>query len=316
MKVQQIRSVIGNAAKITIGDPFFLILHLTILLLIAILGAIPGFTYGEHLRLLRDQVLASIFMINCLGVTFGLIRSVTDDIRRGAVSVLMSRPIGSFSVVTGKWAGVILSIIILHFSGFIGYLWISEITFDPDHLNMGSLILYLSVIVIALNIAALRHFLFGGSYAFHANYILAGILTFTFIIRLSTQNISNYDFQSIQSSIILFGGIITFSAVMLPISVTADSAFVLSAGIAIFFFGLISEYIITIAIKQDIINTIIKSIVPNWQIYWVADRLVEGQSIPLDYFYICSLHTLLFFVFYLIIATFLYERMEMHGTTL
>ncbi len=62
-QVRQCWAVIGNTVRITVGDPFFLVLHLSVTTLTALLGAIPGFTYGEHIRLLRDQCLALQFLV-------------------------------------------------------------------------------------------------------------------------------------------------------------------------------------------------------------------------------------------------------------
>ena len=310
MWMRQFKAVMGNAAKVVIGDPFFLILHLTGLLLLALLAAIPGFTYGEHMKLLRDQAQALIFLIGCLAVAFGFIRSITDDLRRGAGSTLMSRPLGIVCLISGKWTGVVVSVLVMQISLVVGYLWISEIAFDAEFLNANSMILYLFAVVIALGLSALRHYLFGGSYAFHANLILSGVMLCVLTTRVFLKGYTYFDWYGCESGIILFLGLVAFSGILLPVAIIVDSAMVLGIGVAIFFFGLVSEYIITQVFNSGVLNTGLRSIIPNWQYYWVADRLGEGHTVPLGYVTSCGIQSVGIVLVYLVIAVVLYERME------
>ncbi len=313
MWLRQYRAIVRNSFIVTLGDPFYLILHLTALFLIALLGCVPGFTYGEHMQLYRDQCQALIFIIGCLGITFGIIRAVTDDLRRGAGSILLSRPIGPTCLIFGKWSGVFISIVLLHISELSGYLWISEVTSNSDFLNLPSLILYLSIIIAALLVSAGRHFLFNGSYVFYANIILSCLLVLGIIIKVVIQGNNHFDWLGLQSGAVLLFGIIVFSSLILPVAVAADSVMVLGIGIIVFFFGLISEYLINIILLNKSLSLLGKAIVPNWQIFWVSDRLGEGLSIPIDFYGTCAIQAFAFLCIYVIIATILYERMEIQG---
>jgi hypothetical protein len=314
MFLRQFRAVTINAFTITAGDPFYLILQLSALMLIALLGSLPGFTYGEHMRLYRDQCQALIFMISCLGITFGYIRTITDDLRRGAGSILLSRPIGANCLIFGKWAGVMCAIFLLHFSQMTAYLWISEVTFSPEYLQISSLMLYSAVIVGALGIGALRHYFFGGSFVFYTSLVLNVLMFLCLISRILMKGSAFFDWPGLESGLILIFGVIVFSSILLPVSVVSDAPLVLSLGIVVFFFGLISEYIINVAIHHELLVGICKSVVPNWQLFWVADKLGNGQHIPLTYYKACCIQSLLFTILCVIIATVLYDRMEIQGT--
>ena len=75
--IKQTWAIFKNALKLILNDPFSLILHLSLLLLFLLLSAIPGFTYGEHMKLLRDQCHSLLFLMGCLIVTFSMIRILT-----------------------------------------------------------------------------------------------------------------------------------------------------------------------------------------------------------------------------------------------
>ncbi len=313
MWLRQYRAIVRNSFIVTLGDPFYLILHLTALLLIALLGCVPGFTYGEHMQLYRDQCQALIFMIGCLGITFGFTRAITDDIRRGAGSILLSRPISPTCLILGKWSGVFISIILLHISELAGYLWISEAASNPEYLNLPSLIIYLSIIIVALLVSAGRHFVFNGSYVFYANIILSCLIVLGIVMKIVIQDNHLFDWLGLQSGAILLFAVIVFSSLMLPVAVTADSVIVLSIGIIAFFFGLISEYLINIILLNNPLSIFIKAIVPNWQIFWVSDRLGEGLDIPINFYGTCAIQSIAFLCICVTIAITLYERTEIQG---
>ncbi len=313
MWLRQYRAIVHNSFIVTTGDPFYLILHLTALFLIALLGCIPGFTYGEHMQLYRDQCQVLIFMIGCLGITFGFTRVITDDIRRGAGAILLSRPISPTCLILGKWSGVFISILLLHLSELSGYLWISEVASDPEYLNLPSFMVYLIIIIMALLISAGRHYLFGGSYVLYANIILITLIVLGIITKTVIQGNQHFDWPGLQSGAVLLFAIIVFSALILPVAVKTDSVIVLSIGVIAFFFGLISEYLINIILLNNPLAILVKAIVPNWQIFWISDRLGEGLSIPISFYGLCAVQAAAFLCVCVIISTILYERMEIQG---
>ncbi|MFT5129326.1 MAG: hypothetical protein ACI8W8_002948 [Rhodothermales bacterium] len=306
---KQLKAVFRNSLLVSASDPFFLVLHLAVLLLVALLGAIPGFTHGEHIRLLRDQSHALIFMVGCLGITFGLIRVVTDDIRRGAGPELRSRPVGPTVLLLGKWLGVCVAMGALYLSALLGYLWISEVAFRQGHLNSGSLTMFMVFVFGGLILAGWRHFAFGGSFPLAANLILGGSILLGCGLRMMLGDISHFDFPGLQCGLMLMLAMFIFAAIMLPIAVLADSAIVLTGGVIVFFFGLISDYLVTSTLSGAIAG-MVKAVLPNWQLFWVADRIAEGASVPVAYLPSCLLQVCLMLGLCLIPATMLYERLE------
>lgn len=311
MWLRQLKAVVGNAVKVTLGDPFCLVLHLTGLALMCLLAAIPGFTFGEHTKLLRDQCLSLIFMLGSLIVVFGFIRVLTDDIRRGAGAILGSRPIAGFCIVAGKWLGVFGTVLIVHGSFLAAYLWTSEIAGDGQFLNTGSLLNYLAVIVIAIVLVAIQHYLLGGAYVFRANICLAILVVAAFGVRVAIYGPSQFDWPGVQSGVMLAFGLIAFSAFLLPVAILLDSAMVLSMGIVLFFFGLMSNFLVAQLSLTKMLTTTLQVILPNWQIYWVVDRISEGKNVPIGYFIATGVQAILLLVVALIAGTIVYDRMEM-----
>ncbi len=310
MWIKRLIAITNHAFRITIADPFYQVLFIAMVVVELLLGVLPGFTTHEHMRMLRDQSLALLFLLGCLTLTYSSIRVITDDIRQGGGAVLRSRPVGAFCAILGKWLGIIMSLILLYFTGLIVYLWISEIAAESDYLNQQSLICLILTLLVGLTAGALRHYLWGGSYGFYSNLLVAGLLIAVFVIRLFIIGLEGFDWPGFNAGIILLFGLIAFSGIMLPIAVVADSALVLAAGLSIFLFGLISDYLINLSMPFEMLRQIVKAVLPNWQLYWMSDRIGDNLSIPGSYYFYSGAQSLLFLTVYLIVAVIIYDRME------
>ena len=159
MWFKQFKAVASNAFKVCSGDPFFLVINLTVLSLMALAASMPSLGESEQLRLIRDQTHSIIFICGALAAAFGLIRVVCDDLRRGAGSILMSRPLSAAILLGGKLFGVLLCVGLLVLTASCGYLWVSEITFIYGELNISSLVYYSLAIIAALLDGAGRQYL-------------------------------------------------------------------------------------------------------------------------------------------------------------
>ena len=109
--------VFKNAFKVCASDPFYLVISLSSVVLMPLAASMPSIGPDEHMRLVRDQTHSILFICGALAGVFGLIRVVTDDIRRGAGSILMSRPLNPLVLVSGKLFGVLLCVAILFLTG-------------------------------------------------------------------------------------------------------------------------------------------------------------------------------------------------------
>lgn len=308
MWLKQLLAVAWNGGKTTVGDPFFLVLHLTLLVVLALLGALPAFTFGDHLRFLRDQTLALVFMAGCLAVLFGFVRVVTGDLRRGAGAILRSRPLDPVCLLAGKLLGVTGATVMLTVSAMAAFWWMTAVSADGMALNLVVLGAYLGVIVAALAAGALRHYLVGGAFCFATNGILAaGLVVFGVLggVALGVEP----DWVGLKCWVLIALALVVFAAVMLPVAVCLDGGMVLSAGLVVFFGGLLVEHVAR-AVEWRPLGQLFRAVLPNWQIFWLADRLGEGKTVSLGYYGVCAVHVAALAAVYVVIASLLYERLE------
>ena len=172
MWLKQFKAVYKNAFKVSASDPFYLVINLAVLLLMVLAASMPSLGPDEHLRLVRSNSLI-LFICAALAGVFGLIRVVTDDLRRGAGSILMSRPLSGYVLVAGKLLGVITCVGLLFITCSAGYIWVSEITYNSQQINDLSLTFYLVAIALALITGGARQYLFSSNFILSSSLFLS-----------------------------------------------------------------------------------------------------------------------------------------------
>ena len=72
--------------------PLVILVNLSFIAITSLVAGLPGFTFGEQVQMLRDQVLAMAFSGGCLVAAFGAGMLVSDDMQNGMIPLIMSRP--------------------------------------------------------------------------------------------------------------------------------------------------------------------------------------------------------------------------------
>ncbi len=312
MYFKQFLAIFKNSFKICLSDSFFLVINLAMIVVMGIAASMPSIG-SEHLRLIRDQTHAILFLCGAVAVSFGMVRVVTDDLRRGAGSVLMSRPVSGMVLISGKFFGVLGAMLIFFISGGSALTWMTEIFHEPELVNVTSLMILISLVIGALAVGAVRQYLFGSNFC-HYSVLFLGFFLFAGVtIRYFTGVAEEFDLIGLQSVLLLYLALVTFAAVILVIAVLNDSAMVIGFAVFIFFFGLVSEYLFSRVIS-GVIGDVCSVILPNFQLFWVLEKIGTGEVLNNGFFLFSMLHVVMFSMVYLIMATIFFDRIEIKGS--
>lgn len=288
-----------------------MVISITMIAVMSLAASMPSIG-NEHARLVRDQTHSVIFICGALATAFGMIRVVTDDVRRGAGSILMSRPISGSVLMSGKLFGVLACTGLLVFSGAAASVWISEINHHSAMVNMPSFSLFIGAVLAAILFGTGRQYILGTSFSKNTTVSLAFFLLLGVVFRYFTGHTEDFDLIGLQSVLLLFFGLVVFGSVVLVASVVADSALVLGFSILIFFFGLLSEYLCA-SILGSSIGAVVASILPNWQMFWILEKIGTGEEVPLIYFIRCGVHAFLISFMYTNVAVIFFDKIEIEG---
>ncbi len=302
------------------GDPFVFILLLFLLGTTGVFACLPGFTFGEQTRLFRDQALALAFAGGCLAATLGASRLITDDTRQGAVPVIMSRPVSRSAFVFGKWAGLVAGLFVLLASAAVAYLWGTRLIYHEHFVERLGLIVYGVTVLATLVALTARHYLFKGTFVCQANVVLPAVL----LVAFGVLNVFGYDgrmpatygalvdWSTLQAHLCVFLALLVFSAVTCCFAVLFDHAMLMIVAIVLFFGGLVMEWCVGL-LPLSAVRSLCHLVLPNWQIYWIADRVADHGSVDVGALLSLAVHSVCQAVLFLLIGTRFFQRREITG---
>lgn len=325
---RQYWAIARNAFLVSLGDPVYLVLLLVVVAAMAFFATLPTFAFGQELRLIRDQSLA----LNLLGgvVLAALATSVVvlRDLQQGALSVLMSRPVSSFCVMTGKWSGLAGALLLYQITTGVAVLWMTRAiavdNSEAQYVDHVTLCFYFGSILLALAGMAVKHYFFGGWYVWQANVAVCGMFVLAFAISsfLGPDGQPqawghNVDWSSAAAVAASYFALLVFLSCLLPVAVRANAAILFGCAAVIFAVGMLSEFAIDGLFGAGWLGDTVKALLPNWQIYWLSDMLASEKRAPvagvLRFLSGGMVHALCFAGLSIIGATLLFDRRELSG---
>jgi ABC-type transport system involved in multi-copper enzyme maturation permease subunit len=319
--IQQFIAVSVNSFTVLMSDPLMLIMHIFIIGVTLLIACLPGFTLGGQLKLVRDQAMALSFISGCLLASVGAARLISEDIRKGMLPTIMSRPVSYSALLAGKWAGLVCSLCLIFISATVACLWASRIIKIEHSIETLGLTTYLGVLCATLLCVAIRHYYKGGNYMWQANLTLFALFLLVFLILNIwgyNGNSSPYgflvDWKSALAYLYVFLALLVFSAVVSFFAVAMDVSMLLTFSAVLFFGGLFSGYIINLIAPEGVLNALLNTIIPNWQTYWISEIISSPQVSELSFFIPRLANSIFQSILFLIMATFLFERKEITGS--
>ena len=116
-----------TTAKEAIRQPVFIVLLLVGCLLMFIFPFVPYFTFGEDIKMVKDQGLATMLILSLFLAMVTASNSIAEDIEHRTAITLLSKPINRRQFIVGKFIGIIVAVALMFvilgilFSGMVYY---------------------------------------------------------------------------------------------------------------------------------------------------------------------------------------------------
>ena len=104
--------------------------------------------------------------------------------------------------------------------------------------------------------------------------------------------------------------LLSIAAVSVALSIRFGIVLTVGACVAIFILGLLSDHMFGRFIETNVFARIPYALIPNMQVFWVADAVVAGQVIPGGYLLAVTQYGVLYQIAALAICVLLFERRE------
>jgi len=285
--MRQFRNIAVNAFMELVRQPIFLLL-MTGSVLFEIFLAVPYyFALGDDMKLVKTSSLAVMLLAGLFGAVLSASASLAREIRTGTALAVLSKPVGRAQFLLAKFTGLAGALALLAYVNMVGVLLASWMAFDAyGKTDVVAISIFAGGVALAYGLAGFSNYFLRRTFVSDAVFALVVMTTLAaFIILQITQQMQSLgeqaavDWDLIPAGILILFALWILAAVALACSTRLDMIATLAVCSAVFLLGLMSDYLFGIpAAHGSWWASTLYSIVPNWQLFWLADALETGKS--------------------------------------
>jgi len=285
--MRQFRNIAVNAFMELIRQPIFLLL-MTGSVLFEIFLAVPYyFAFGDEPKLVENSVLAVMLLAGLFGAVLSASSSLAREIRSGTALAVLSKPVGRAQFLLAKFAGLAAALTVLTYVNMIGVLLASRMAFDAyGKTDLPAIGIFGGGILLAYALAGFSNFFLRRPFVSDAVFAmlvfstLAAFIVFQFTKQMeSVGTVATVNWNLVPAGILILFALWILAAVALACSTRFDTIPTLAICSAIFLVGLMSDYFFGIRAQAgNWWASALYSIIPNWQLFWLADAIDTGKN--------------------------------------
>jgi hypothetical protein len=285
--VRQFLNIAANAFMELVRQPIFLLL-LTGSVLFQIFLAVPYyFAFGDEMKLVKTSTLAVMLLAGLFGSVLCASASLAREIRTGTALAVLSKPVGRAQFLLAKFAGLAAGLSLLAYVNLVGVMTASWMAFDAyGKTDVTAIAIFGGGIAVAYGIGGFSNFFLRRPFVSDAVFAMVIMVTLAaFVIFQFTQQMqsvgdrASVDWRLVPAGLLILFAFWIFAAVALACSTRLDMIATLAVCSAVFLLGLMSDYLFGLpAARGSWWASALYTVVPNWQLFWLADALETGKN--------------------------------------
>ena len=270
-----------------VRQPVFLLL-MTVSSMFEIFLATPYyFAFGDEPKLVKNSVLAVMLLAGLFGAVLSASASLAREIRSGTALAVLSKPIGRAQFLLAKYAGLTMALTVLTYVNLVAALIASRMTFDAySGTDVAAVGIFAAGVAVAYALAGFSNFFLRRPFVSDAVFALLLMITVAafVIFQFTTQKQNSYDLATVDWRLVPAAVLILFAlwilaALALACSTRFDMIPTLTICSALFLVGLMSDYLFGRPAERGVWwGSVLYTLIPNWQNFWLADALDSGKS--------------------------------------
>lgn len=303
-----------------IRQPIFLLLMSASALFIAFLSSISYFGFGDEPKLVKDSVLAVMLLTGLLAAVLSASNSLAREIRTGTALAVLAKPVGRAQFLLAKYVGLALALALMAYVDVIACLLASRMAFDAygstDWVALG---IFVGCFVLAFVMGGFSNFFLRRPFVSDAVLSVMVMVTLGFVLInfLSKEGkpqtfAEGIDWRMLPAGVLILFAFWVLAGLALACSTRLEVIATLAVCSGFFLLGLMSDYLFGRRAEDGSWWAhIFYSVLPNWQLLWMADALEEGKRIPGRYLGSAAGYTLAYVGAALALALCLFEDREL-----
>jgi ABC-type transport system involved in multi-copper enzyme maturation permease subunit len=285
--MRQFLTIASNAFMELVRQPVFLLLMTSSAVFVVFLATPYYFAFGDEPKLVKNSALAVMLLSGLLGAVLSASASLAREIRTGTVLAVLSKPVGRGQFLVAKYAGLAAALTLLTYVNLVAALLASRMAFDAygstDLLAVGLFVLSL---VVAYLLGGFSNFFLRRPFVSDAVFCLVIMVTVGFVvINFFNQEghpqafATNVDWRMVPAAVLVLFALWILAGLALACSTRFDMIPTLAICSAFFLVGIMSDYLFGRPAERGAWwASVLYTLTPNWQIFWLADALETGKS--------------------------------------
>lgn len=285
--MRQFVTIAINTFMELVRQPIFLLLT-TVSAAFEIFLATPYyFAFGDEPKLVKNSVLAVMLLAGLFGAVLSASAALAREIRGGTALAVLSKPIGRAQFLLAKYTGLVVALTLMTYLNLVAALIASRMAFDAyGKTDLPALGFFAGGVLLAYGIGGFTNFFLRRTFvsdAFFAMLVtvtIAAVLIFQFTTQQqSLGEAAHVDWRLVPAAILILFALWILAALALACSTRFDTIPTLAICSAFFLLGLMSDYLFGRRAEQGAWwASILYTVTPNWQLFWLADALDTGKS--------------------------------------
>jgi ABC-type transport system involved in multi-copper enzyme maturation permease subunit len=285
--MRQFLTIAANAFMELVRQPIFLLL-MTASVMFELFLAVPYyFAFGDEPKLVDNSVLAVMFLSGLFGAVLSASSSLAREIRSGTALAVLSKPVGRIKFLMGKFAGLAAALTLLTYVNTLGMLVASRMAFDAyGKTDLPALGIFTLGVALAYLLGGFTNFFLRRTFVSDAVFALllfctlAAFIIFNFTTQMESMGtFGQVNWNLLPAAILILFALWILAAIALACSTRFDTIPTLAICSAIFLLGLMSDYFFgRPAAQGQWWASTLYSVIPNWQLFWLADAIEEGKN--------------------------------------
>ena len=292
--MRQFVTIATNTFMELVRQPVFLLLTTVSAGFSVFLACVPYFGFGEDPKLVKDSVLAVMLLAGLLGAVLSASSSLAREIRTGTALAVLAKPVGRAPFILAKYVGIAAVLLVLNYVNLMASLSASRMAFDAyGDADVRGLAIWGTGFLLAYLVGGFSNYFLRRPFTSDAMFALVLFATLAFVAN-SLRTVAdptnrsetigafaNVDWRLIPAAVLILFALWILAGLALACATRLEliSTLVICSGF--FLLGLMSEYLLGGPARGGSWwASVLFPVLPNWQLFWIADALEQGKSIP------------------------------------
>lgn len=305
--------VARNTYRECLREPIFYVLLFTAVFLIGLFPSLSLFVFYEQAKLVADSSMATTLVFGLLAAALCSSYCIAREARDGTMLLLLSKPVPRWVFVLAKISGIIAALTVFTLVCNLASLVSLRVAVDQFRIDFPLLYTYYALLVVAS--------LYGMFRNYHANAPFASAAIYALVVLLALllaqlqflpfgKDSAPVNWGAVPAFVLLFFAVWTMGAVTVTLATRLQTVPNLIVSSAVFFLGLVSNYLIGRHVEGSLFFRTLYAVVPNWQFFWMADAMANNIEIPANYLFWAFVNVLAYISICATVAIALFRHRE------